>query len=263
MLEIFLFHRDALMGQDLRVQIRKKLLENRIPFRLTVYYMETDAIDKIKYSPEEFGLYILDITGGGRGLYMAELIRANSLLSSIIFLSDEKTQREIRMRYRPSGYFCAPLDSCALLDRIFYIYREMKKLNLYFTVRSRQEIFRIPYRNIEYFETQDRKILMHTVKDRLAYEFNAKLDEVEDIVPSQLFVRCHKSCLVNMDAVSSMNKTTHQFVMWSGQTVDISRRMYEETAWKFEKYSIGKKGDHGRERGNRNVDHREGKRVIS
>ena len=77
---------------------------------------------------------------------------------------------------------------------------------------------------ILFFESSYRKVYVHA--DTVTEELNSTLDEVIKVAGSR-FVQCHKSFLVNLGRVSSME---HKFfVMDNGMHVPISRGRIEET----------------------------------
>ena len=79
-------------------------------------------------------------------------------------------------------------------------------------------VFRVPKRDILYFESRYRKIIVHT--ERSEFEFYATIQQMEEKA-GQGFLQCHKSFLVNLSRIAAM--TNGYFRMDDGRCVPISR----------------------------------------
>ncbi|MEG1683270.1 MAG: LytTR family DNA-binding domain-containing protein [Oscillospiraceae bacterium] len=88
---------------------------------------------------------------------------------------------------------------------------------------------RIPVREILYMESEGRKLLIHTTEETLV--LYGKISEMEW---SGLFVRCHKSYLVNMGAVERLNPKN--FLLKGGVVVPVSQLRYTATKQAFLDY---------------------------
>ncbi len=73
--------------------------------------------------------------------------------------------------------------------------------NNYFCFRSGKNITKILCKDILYFESSGRKVLLHTLQH--SYEFYDKLNHIEENLKDFQFVRIHKAYLVNIDNVES------------------------------------------------------------
>ena len=121
-----------------------------------------------------------------------------------------------------------PVDGAALE---LALQKAEKKLSetqkkLCFSRRSGTVCFRPE--EILFFESSYRKLYVHT--DTVTEELYAAIDDVMKEAGGR-FIQCHKSFLVNLDRVSSME---HKFfVMDNGEHVPISRGRAEETRKNF------------------------------
>ena len=86
-------------------------------------------------------------------------------------------------------------------------------------VRKRGELLKLPIYEIDYIESNAHKLLVH-IGDTV-YEYNDKMDSVEELLKDSGFIRCHQSYLVNTDRVSVIR--TDKLVV-SGNEIKISRR---------------------------------------
>ncbi len=91
------------------------------------------------------------------------------------------------------------------------------------TVRRHQAIIRIPYHDIMYVESNNSKCFIHRrTQQHVVYE---RLDEIEERLRDDRFLRCHQSYLVNMDYVSCADD---QFRLINGEAVGIRRRDHKQ-----------------------------------
>ncbi|MDR1272735.1 MAG: LytTR family transcriptional regulator [Clostridiales Family XIII bacterium] len=92
----------------------------------------------------------------------------------------------------------------------------------------------LPLRDIEYFESNLRKIVVRISGEQ--YEAYRKLDDIEnEKFPG--FVRCHKSYIVNLNHVRVMVRS--HFELISGRIVPIAQRRYPFVENAFSNYVNG------------------------
>lgn len=100
------------------------------------------------------------------------------------------------------------------------------------TFKTHGELHRLEYRQIEYVESKGRSCHIYTT-DNQCFVTLGKLDDIEEELCDKRFLRCHQSYLVNMDHIQSVNEN---FVMESGDIVQIRRRNHNEIKDKYENY---------------------------
>lgn len=92
-------------------------------------------------------------------------------------------------------------------------------------------VLRVPVSKISYVESMRRKAVVHTTEgDREVY---AKLSDLAERLPSS-FVRSHKSYLVNMDFIESIDRRAAQ--LCTGESVPVSRQKSAATCEAFRRY---------------------------
>ena len=94
--------------------------------------------------------------------------------------------------------------------------------NEYFTYEFEREKYQLPCREIIYFESKLRRVLIHT-KNK-THNFYGHLDDIKTNYP--LFTRFHKSYLVNKKHIR--NVSADRIVMSNGDVVPISRKYKRE-----------------------------------
>jgi len=89
-----------------------------------------------------------------------------------------------------------------------------------FVIESREGNERIPYREIEYFEAREKKLVAVTQGGE--YLFYDTINHLEEIVPDR-FVRCHRSYIVRRDAVRRLQLSQNMLTLKSGEILPVSR----------------------------------------
>lgn len=83
---------------------------------------------------------------------------------------------------------------------------------------------KVVIKDILYVETTKRNILLHTVDNE--YTCNGNLSEMEEVLKGAGFFRCHKSYIVNLDAVKTFDNVF--IYLMDGSKVYVSARKYVE-----------------------------------
>ena len=127
---------------------------------------------------------------------------------------------------RPAGILLSPFDEdgmLASLDRVLRDYTALyaeESRESYMTVTSGKTLRRIAYRDIEYFEAQDK--LLNICTRRYVASVRASLNAVEEELPSQ-FIRCHRSYIVNRAWIERLDIPAMTLYLTSGEKLPISR----------------------------------------
>ena len=79
-------------------------------------------------------------------------------------------------------------------------------------------------KNILFIKTYKRNIIVHTVDNK--YECSNNIAELESLLEKYGFYRSHRSCLVNLDKVTTFNKRDIFFA--NNETAYLSSRKYSE-----------------------------------
>jgi DNA-binding LytR/AlgR family response regulator len=85
-----------------------------------------------------------------------------------------------------------------------------------------------------YIESQNSKCILHC-KENLVYTAYKKLSDIEEELSNPVFLRCHRSYLINMDEVISADRS--RFVMTSGEQIPIRRQDAKEILETYRLYS--------------------------
>ncbi len=127
---------------------------------------------------------------------------------------------------RPVGVLTKPFSREKLeklLARIDRDYRELheEETGACLVVDSGNSTFRIPFSRILYIEALDKKLTIWTKQQSISIRMT--LNTLETTLPPELFFRCHRSYIINVKAIESVDFTAMEVTLTSGDTLPLSR----------------------------------------
>ncbi len=173
----------------------------------------------------EIDLLFLDIEMGTlNGMETAKKLRAGSDTLQIVFVTGFSD-------YVFDGYGVGALDYLLkpakreqledILSRT--LARRCTDAKRTYSCRNGDTWYRIPYKEILYFESDRRKV--KCITSNRSYEFYGKLDEVAQELPGSDFVRIHQRYLVRADAIGQICGNEVQV---GAHTLPISRSYHQQ-----------------------------------
>ncbi|MGI1657714.1 MAG: LytR/AlgR family response regulator transcription factor [Desulfitobacterium sp.] len=178
------------------------------------------------YEDEKMGFDVvfLDIyMGGDNGIRTAEKIRKFDSQCKIIFTTTSTDHALDSFKVFPFNYLTKPITkevfNVIFEKAILNIDKEKQKI---LTVKTEHHIKNILYKDITFIESVSRQILIHTTEGTVVSYL--KLDEVEINLNDKRFLRCHKSFLVNMDYITSVED--YSFILINNTEVPIKQRSF-------------------------------------
>lgn len=140
-----------------------------------------------------------------------------------------------RPKIRPNGVIFHPVRNADLRDVLDEIISEMLRLEKgkdasAFILKSEGVSYRIPYREILFFEASVKKVNLHTAGQQIGY-----YDSIENLMKAlpENFVRCHRSYIVNILQVEEMRVTDMELRLIGGYRIPISRTYKESIRQKL------------------------------
>lgn len=144
--------------------------------------------------------------------YLLKPIDTGELVSTINRLEKEKDAR-LSGRERAS----------VLLDNVTGNERKVRKL----AIPTRDEMIFIAADTIMYLEG-DAKYTTLVLQNGQKYVSSKNIGEFEELLDEQLFFRCHRSWIVNLDCVVKFLKTDNQLVLKDNTLIDVSTRKKDD-----------------------------------
>ena len=176
----------------------------------------------------DFDLILLDITMKScDGLTAAKRIRAAGADVMIVFISASAEYVFSGYEVRAFRYLLKP----ELVNGFAGVFRDcIRELTrsdeVRYAFQTGNQSVSLPVRDILFFESDKRKILVKTAAGR-EYSFYEKLDKVEEALAGQDFVRCHQSFLINAKKISAIRQG--QAELTDGELIPISKHRAKET----------------------------------
>lgn len=212
--------------EDIHAEILKE--------KLKVWATDRDVSISIKRFPsgesflfqwedEKFDLLILDIQMGElTGMDVARKIREKNESIGIIFITS-------KIEYALKGYEVGALsymmkpteqgDVSLSLNKFYKNFHKEKLKEDYLNVVANREVRKIRIKEIVYCVVFGHYIDVITKTDKITYI--KKISELETELPNDMFVKCHRSYLVNFKKIEKIFKD--EIVMENGDKVPIAR----------------------------------------
>ena len=194
------------------------------------------------FRAERYDVIFMDIyMGGETGVKAAEKIRKADKRVTLVFTTSSLDHTLESYRLKAVSYLEKPLKAEDVKDALeLALARRKTRATVTITMEGGKNA-EVPMDSILFFEHQDHVVTVHTAAGVLRTHQAARLDEVEHRLPRPPFMRCHRSFIVNLNYVESIDKDTHSFTMMNGARADINRKSKlkdcEETLqlWMIEK----------------------------
>jgi len=169
---------------------------------------------------KEYDVIFLDIMMPGiDGISLARELREINDDAIIVFITSKIEFMQTGYEVRAFRYLLKDQISDGLKKVWADIETELvAKKDEYFIYEFGQQVYRRSYREIIYFESSLRRVTIHTKNN--ADIFYGKLDDIEKDSP--LFVRIHKSFLVNKKHIRGISADT--VILSNGEVLPVSRR---------------------------------------
>lgn len=178
-----------------------------------------------------FSVFFLDIQMKGmNGLDVAKKLRKEGYKGAIIFLTAFREYVFHGYEVQAMNYLLKPVKWKQLFLCMDEIVRDLSGSS--YLYRNKQEIVRIPYRDILSFSSSLHYIDIVTVSEH--YCQYATLNNIIKYLPQE-FIRTHRSCIVNMAHIYKISKST--IVLSNHMTTQIGRSYLKSVVAAFTAYS--------------------------
>ena len=169
-----------------------------------------------------FDLIFLDIEMNGMdGIETAKQIREVDYHVLIVYISSYDEYLRQLFEVEPFRFLKKPVSYEDFLQVFLQARKRITAMqNDFFCFHAGKTISKIPCRDILYFESSGRKVILHTLWH--SYEFYDKLNHVEENLKDFHFARIHKAYLVNIDNVESFQY--ERLALTDGTILSISEK---------------------------------------
>lgn len=224
MLRVFVCDEDESFHKDIGGMLEEHLKKSVKCYEIT-HFMSPDDLLQANY--EQCDLFCLDVvfTNHMNGIELAKIIRKKNYKAYIIFVSSDFETAYTVFEVDTFRYLLKPIQKHQLESALDILLKKRKEqISKLITLQQGQKYFRIPYTEILYFETEDRKL--HTVTVNKEYMMDNKINDLDQQAVDLNFFRIHKSYLINLAYVKEYDQIS--VTMQNGAVLFMSRLRIKE-----------------------------------
>ena len=194
------------------------------------------AEDLLKaFYPGRYDLILFDIyMTGMTGIEALEQIRQSDARVTAAIATTSQDFALESYRLHADRYLEKPVAESEIRELLEVVTRK-KESEPHYECESAEGRIRIPFDRIPFVEQRGKYLILH-VENGQEQMIRGKLDEEESSFPDRSFYRCHKSYLVNLSKIRSIDRELLTFVMEDGQHVHIARRGFFAAKRAYEQY---------------------------
>ena len=187
-------------------------------------YDSADKLNSVIESKQiRFDIIFLDIIMDGMdGMTYARCIRQRDKLVKIVFLTSSTEYVYEGYEVNASGYLVKPPNEVKIIEilkKTIAQIEDIAKESIFITNGSVTQ--RILLSNIRYIESQKNQVKLVLVELDEIITIYIKLDEFEQLYPSKMWIRAHKSYIVNFLYIEQY--ASDKFVLRDSTVIPISR----------------------------------------
>ena len=206
------------------------LTEEGIEFE-TVCFMDMESmIGTLSEKGADYDVLLCDILAVGmNGIEAAKELRRLGGNLSIIFISSTAEYALEGYQVNALRYLQKPIQIEKLRDALLSAYKMKASKGDTLTFQVGDRLYKIPFGEIEYLESQGRETIVYTLNEQIAVHM--KFSDMEQLLPEDSFVRCHRSYIINMHYVKDLAR--YRFLTKRGVEIPVSQLQYVDVKKKF------------------------------
>lgn len=241
MLRIILYQQNKPLDVKFMDTIRTVLAEGRYSYKLYNCKTMQQIIDALHKNAFCFDILVLDSDEISNCIAICATLRKRNLIASLFFVGGINQIANL-FCFRPSGFFSQDINEDLFKRDFLYAVREQQHQNRYLDIKSKDCLLHVKFQNIVCLCSDRRVITIDTASGK-QYSFYGKLTEMAQLLPPALFLHCHQSYIVNVDAISLLNKKEKQFILTNNMVIPISKAKYAQSLGFFEHYILRLRND--------------------
>ena len=240
MIRVFIYHKNSEIMEFIHKIVDESFHRVKHNYRICSTANRNDAAAYLKRIADIADIFFFDFSEFEIAYkYVAYLRQQNTTASWVHIGSIHSLLKTLYLR--PSAF----IENSGDKDKITEIITNLENLHQriqaknYFMFKYEGEHIRVSYDNIDYFESDAKKVILHLSNNQNKYYFTAKLSDIQVHLPP-FFLRCHQSYIVNMNKIQNINPINHSFNLVSNEVVFISKRMFPMSKEKYNEYISSK-----------------------
>ena len=210
------------------------LEEERIDYEITTFEDMVSMIKGVLDENADFDLLLSDILAVGmNGIEAAEEIRRLGDKLPIVFISSTAEYALDGYRVNALRYIQKPVQIDKLKEALLEAYaKSLSKANEYLSFQVADRIYKVNLDDLIYLESMGRDTYVVTKAETICV--HAKFSDMENKVPANRFVRCHRSYIINLSEVKDIAR--YRFLTKNGIEIPISQLQYTDVKKVFIEY---------------------------
>jgi len=206
------------------------LTEAGIEYETVCFTDMQSMIDTLSRKEVQYDVLLCDILAVGmNGIEAAKELRRLGESLSIIFISSTAEYALEGYQVDALRYIQKPIQIEKLKEALISAYRMKDTKGDTLTFQVGDKLYKIPFGEIEYLESQGRETIVCTLNEQIAVHM--KFSDMEQLLPDDVFVRCHRSYIVNMNYVKDLAR--YRFLTKRGVEIPVSQLQYVDVKKKF------------------------------
>lgn len=212
-----------------------------IPYDTQVQLFESSEDFLAAFQPYQYDLILMDIFMSGlTGIQALTQMRAIDPLVPVAVITSSQDFALESYRLNVLKYIEKPITKKPLSEAL-HLAQIKRQAEHKLVIRINKTTESYPISRISHLEQKGHALLIY-LTDKTILSTNKKLDDVEDQLLGNGFLRCHKSYLVNLALVWSIDRELSLFEMVGGYQVHIRKRGFSEIQKAFEDYIFSIEG---------------------
>ena len=182
-----------------------------------------------------YDIAFLDIQFPGEttGLQVAKELRTLNEQMFIVFVSNYEEYAVDGYKVNALRFISKPISDPQIFECLDIAFHQWQLLlGSFMLVESKQQVFRMSYKSVLYIESRAHYLDIHFSdygKERLSVR--RKLIDLMKDLPSDMFIQCHRSFVINLSYVQRVTRS--QICMVDGTEIPMSIKYREKVLYQF------------------------------
>ncbi len=221
MYRVFICDDDSVFASGLEKRLTEMLRERGASFRIQLFSDPSKMLNALEQG-EKCDLLFQDILfGREKGIRFARLLRERKQKIEVVFVTSSADYALEGYDVQPLHYLLKPVNDKQLSEALNRFFRRLTPRMLSLT--TPHGVMRLPVTDALYFEIYNHTVTVHRA-DGGSQSWRSTLKELESELPSDCFVRTHRSYLVNLEHIAEIERGN--VILTDGCSVPISKNAY-------------------------------------
>ena len=216
---------ETVICKQLEQLIKEILSEKNVESKILMFSTGKElceSLEDTKYDLMFLDIELPDMDGIAIGSYIRENLKDEQMQIAYISMKGEYALR--LFDFRPINFLVKPLDKEKIKKVIDKYLVLMENGMQSFTYKKNRSYCKISLEEVLYFESNGRKVYIHTLEGKQDDEFYGSLDDVYAKVKKNQFLFINKSFIVNFQYISKFKYQSVELVSGAELSISQSRR---------------------------------------